>query len=158
MARLGDLEREVMERLWAAGSPVTVRMVHEDLAATRELAYTTVMTVLDRLAKKGVARRVRDGRAYLYQPTASRDQMTADLMYEALEGAGDGTDRAAALVRFVGQASADEAAALREALHALDAGGADAPSGPRGADGAPPGPDGAPPGPDGGGPARADGT
>ena len=52
--RLGDLERVVMERLWDAGPTdgATVREVHEALEKDREIAYTTVMTVLDRLAKK----------------------------------------------------------------------------------------------------------
>lgn len=115
--RLGELERDVMEQLWAADGPVTVRAVHGGLAAERDLAYTTVMTVLDRLAKKGAARRVREGKAYWYEPAASRDEMVAGLMHEALAGAGD--DRSAALVHFVGQASQEEAAALREALAAV---------------------------------------
>jgi predicted transcriptional regulator len=121
MARLGNLEREVMEHVWSATEPVTVREVHEALAVERDLAYTTVMTVLDRLAKKGVVRRVRDGRAYRYQAAAGQDQLVADLMREALDGAGSGANRAAALVRFVDQASPEEAAALREALAEVDA-------------------------------------
>lgn len=120
MARLGELEHEIMEHLWASDAPLTVREVHERLATAKELAYTTVMTVLDRLAKKGVAQRVRDGRAYRYQPVASRDQLVADLMREALDGAGNGVDRTAALVRFVDQATPEEASALREALAKLD--------------------------------------
>lgn len=122
MARLGNLEREVMEQVWSAGAPVTVREVHEALAKDRDLAYTTVMTVLDRLAKKNIVRRVRDGRAYRYEAVAAKEQMVADLMREALDGAGDGADRTAALVRFVGQASREEAAALREALSRLEEG------------------------------------
>ncbi|MET9021176.1 BlaI/MecI/CopY family transcriptional regulator [Actinopolymorpha sp. NPDC004070] len=121
MARLGNLEREVMEHVWSATEPVTVREVHEALAVERDLAYTTVMTVLDRLAKKGVVLRVRDGRAYRYQAAAGKDQLVADLMREALDGAGSGANRAAALVRFVDQASPEEAAALREALAEVDA-------------------------------------
>lgn len=115
--RLGDLERDVMERLWAANAPLTVRAIHADLAASRELAYTTVMTVLDRLTRKGVVRRVREGRAYVYEPVGTREQLVADLMHEALDGAGDRSD---ALVRFVGGVTPDEAAALREALAALE--------------------------------------
>lgn len=115
--RLGDLERDVMERLWAANAPLTVRAIHADLAASRELAYTTVMTVLDRLTRKGVVRRGREGRAYVYEPVGTREQLVADLMHEALDGAGDRSD---ALVRFVGGVTPDEAAALREALAALE--------------------------------------
>ncbi|GAB3425751.1 BlaI/MecI/CopY family transcriptional regulator [Flindersiella endophytica] len=120
MARLGNLERDVMDQIWAASGPVTVRDVHEALAVERDLAYTTVMTVLDRLAKKGVVHRVRDGRAYRYQAASGKDQLVADLMREALDAAGNRASREAALVRFVDQASADEAKALREALAALE--------------------------------------
>lgn len=119
MAQLGNLERDVMERVWAAPSPVTVREVHEALTE-RDLAYTTVMTVLDRLAKKGIVNRVRDGRAYRYEAAATKDQLVADLMREALDGAGAEVDRTAALVRFVDQATPDEAAAIRKALEELE--------------------------------------
>lgn len=122
MARLGNLERDVMEHVWAANAPVTVREVHEALAAERDLAYTTVMTVLDRLAKKGVVHRVRDGRAYRYQAASGKDQLVADLMREALDAAGSPANREAALVRFVDQASAEETRALRAALLALTEG------------------------------------
>lgn len=120
MARLGNLERDVMELVWAAPGPVTVREIHETLAAERDLAYTTVMTVLDRLAKKSVVNRVRDGRAYRYQAAAGKDQLVADLMREALDAAGNRANREAALVRFVDQASAEETQALREALGGLE--------------------------------------
>ena len=116
---LGDLERLVMEQLWAAPSSaaLTVREVHEQLAATRELAYTTVMTVLDRLAKKKLTERERDGKAWRYRAAAPREELAADLMRDALDRAGD---RREALVRFVGQVSDEEAALLREALSRLE--------------------------------------
>ncbi len=122
----------MLERLWAvaeedhaqhpetAGS-CTVRQVHEALARDREVAYTTVMTVLDRLAKKGLVAQEKDGRAYRYRAAATRGEMTADLMREALEEFGSG-DRRTALVAFVGDASAEERAALREALTRLEEG------------------------------------
>ena len=122
-SRMGDLERAVMEELWSTDSDrdawVTVRAVHEALAATRDVAYTTVMTVMDRLAKKGLVEQRREGRAYLYRAAASRSAMTADLMREALtEFAED--DRRTALVAFVGESTAEERAALRDALAALE--------------------------------------
>lgn len=67
MAR-GELERQVMVLLWRAGEPLTVADVQGLLVRERDLAYTTVMTVLDRLAKKGLARRERRGRAWCYEP------------------------------------------------------------------------------------------
>ena len=79
--RLGDLERAVMEHLWtheeSGGGALTVREVHDTVGAPRDLAYTTVMTVLDRLAKKGLVRQERTGRAYRYRPAASREDLTA---------------------------------------------------------------------------------
>ena len=113
---LGDLEREVMAQLWESGEPLTVRQVHEALSAGRSLAYTTVMTVLDRLAKKGVVRQERADRAYRYAPVQTREEMTAALMLDALGAAPDGAARDAALVHFVGRVGPEGAAALRAAL------------------------------------------
>jgi predicted transcriptional regulator len=109
---LGELERAVMAQLWAAPGPLTVREVHDRLE--RELAYTTVMTVLGRLAKKGVVRQERDGKAYRYAAASTREQMAAELMLEALGDVGE--DRTAALVAFVDRVGPEEAAALRAAL------------------------------------------
>lgn len=66
---LGPLEQTVMRVLWRAPQPMTVRAVLEELNASREndLAYTTVMTTLARLAEKGLLQRRRDGRGYRYE-------------------------------------------------------------------------------------------
>lgn len=120
VTRLGDLEREVMEHLWAAHEPQTVRQVHEALAARRDLAYTTIMTVLQRLAKKNLVVQHRDDRAHRYAPTHGRDELVAGLMVDALDQADSGS-REAALVHFVERVGADEAAALRRALADLEA-------------------------------------
>ena len=109
---LGDLEREVMTHLWAADGPLTVRQVHEQLSRDRDLAYTTVMTVLDRLAKKGVVTREKADRAYLYAATQTREEMTATAMLDALTTSGD---QDAALAYFVGQLPPDALAAAIEA-------------------------------------------
>lgn len=111
---LGQLEAAVMQRLWDWGRPVAVREVLEDLQRERELAYTTVMTVLDNLHTKGLVAREKSGRAYLYAPTSSREQHTAGLLDEVLTQSSG--DRSAALLHFVGQLSAEEIADLREAL------------------------------------------
>src|ERR1700709_2878226 len=84
LTRLGDLERAVMDHLWSTPEPQTVRQVHEDLAARRELAYTTVMTVLQRLAKKNLVSQIRDDRAHRYAPVHGRDELVAGLMGHAL--------------------------------------------------------------------------
>jgi predicted transcriptional regulator len=117
---LGELERDVMNQLWDAAEPLTVRQVHERLVARRDLAYTTVMTVLDRLAKKGVVAQQRADRAYKYSAVQTREQLTAALMLDALGAAPDGPARDAALMHFVGQVGPAGAAALRAALEAAD--------------------------------------
>ena len=72
MAVTGELEQAVMDILWSRPEPLSVRDVHELIGVDRDLAYTTVMTVLDRLAKKGLAVRNLDGRAWFYRPARSR--------------------------------------------------------------------------------------
>ena len=118
---LGDLERSVMDQLWAAERPQTVRQVHQALSARRDLAYTTVMTVLQRLARKNLVVQIRDDRAHRYAPTSGRDELVARLMVDALDQAVDSGDRHAALVHFVERVGADEADALRRALADLEA-------------------------------------
>ncbi len=113
MTHLGSLEGAVMERLWASEAPLTVRDVLADLDRSRPLAYTTVMTVLDNLHRKGMVAREKSGRAYAYSPTGSRADHTADLMNQALSST---QDRGSALLRFVERISADEVETLREAL------------------------------------------
>jgi predicted transcriptional regulator len=115
MSGLGDLEREVMAQLWDAGEPLTVRQVHERLDPARGLAYTTVMTVLDRLAKKGVVTQQKADRAYRYTATQTREEMTAALMLDALSAAPDGAARDAALAHFVGRIGPDALAAALKA-------------------------------------------
>ena len=81
MAVTGELEQAVLEILWSRAGRLSVREVHELLAADRDLAYTTVMTVLDRLAKKGLVVRNLDGRAWLYRPAKSRaDEATETVL------------------------------------------------------------------------------
>ena len=117
--RLGDLERSVMEQLWAApdDTALTVREVHEALAADRSLAYTTVMTVLDRLSKKGLVTRERDGRAWRYTPAGTRESLTAETMRASLD---DVTDRRAALLHFLDGATPEELDDLRAALSEVE--------------------------------------
>ena len=120
LTRLGELERAVMDHLWSSGDPQTVRQVHEALSARRDLAYTTIMTVLQRLAKKNLVVQHRDDRAHRYAPTHGRDELVAGLMVDALDQAADSGSREAALVHFVERVGADEAAALRRALAELE--------------------------------------
>lgn len=121
MNGLGELERTVMDALWASPTPQTVRQVHAELSKTRSLAYTTVMTVLQRLAKKDLVTQIRDDRAHRYTATRPREDLVASLMVDALHATDAPGSRHAALVSFVGRVDADEAAALRAALDDLEA-------------------------------------
>ncbi len=103
-----------MQVVWAAPGPLTARQVAEALAA-RGLAYTTWLTVLGRLERKGLLARSRDARAHTYAPVGSRADLVAGLMQQAL---GQADDREAALQRFARSVSPDEALALRRALDA----------------------------------------
>lgn len=114
--RLGSLERAIMDQLWDTSGPQTVRQVHRALSARRELAYSTVMTVLQRLACKSLVVQIRDNRAYQYAPSHGREELVADLMVDALDQAADRGDRRAALLQFVNRVGAEEADALRRAL------------------------------------------
>ena len=113
MRRFGDLEAVIMDRLWAQGRPMLVREMVEELRGDRPLAYTTVMTVMENLHRKGWLRREREGRAWRYQPTGSRSVYTTALMTDALATS---PDRRTALAHFVLQMSPHDAALLREAL------------------------------------------
>jgi predicted transcriptional regulator len=113
MRQLGELEAVIMDRLWEWGRPVLVREVVDALHDERPLAYTTVMTVMENLHRKGWLRRERDGRAWRYVPTGSRSGYTAALMNEAL---GTSQDRRTALAHFVLQMSPHDATLLQQAL------------------------------------------
>lgn len=112
MAGRGELERAIIDVLWDARGPLTARAVSDALPG-RDLAVTTVLTVLARLEAKGLVRRMRDGRAHTYEAVADREEHTATLMRQVLDTAGDRDD---ALARFVGAVSAEDAEALRRAL------------------------------------------
>jgi predicted transcriptional regulator len=116
MPALGDLEVQVMRRIWARREPVTVRDVLGDLQADRPVAYTTVMTVMGNLQRKGWLRRHADGRAYRYEPLVSAEEYSAGLLRQALAASGD---RPAVLMCFIEDLSAEEAAALQEAYRRL---------------------------------------
>jgi predicted transcriptional regulator len=110
---LGDLEATVMERVWDREDGVTVREVFEELADGRQIAYTTVLSTLDNLHRKGWVRREREGKAYRYWPTMTREERSANLMRAAFNAGGD---TEAVLAFFIEQMTAEEAAQLKAAL------------------------------------------
>lgn|GEM_PF-244638 len=128
--RLGELENEVMTRVWQWNRPVMVREVLDDLLRDRDIAYTTVMTVMDKLYRKGWLRREREGRAYRYEPVSTREAYTAALMNDAWATS---DNPAAALVHFFGMMTPEQQEALRDALRVLSP-ETDPDPGPSGAD------------------------
>jgi predicted transcriptional regulator len=78
----GALELRVLEALWRRGADVAVRDLMHDFPAA---AYTTLMTTLDRLHRKGVLARRKEGRAFLYRPVHSRADMESGLVTRALQ-------------------------------------------------------------------------
>ncbi|WP_460545389.1 BlaI/MecI/CopY family transcriptional regulator [Glycomyces halotolerans] len=106
--KFGPLESAVLKVLWDASESVPVRYVLERLNRDREpeLAYTTVMTVLSRLAERGVVARSKAGRGYVYRPVARDEAGIA--VRRLLDDYGE-----AALVSFVDQVGDDEALAAR---------------------------------------------
>lgn len=119
MATLGELERTVMDLLWGTPGALTANALRDLLALAtkdamgKELAVTTVLTVLSRLEKKGLVERERETRPHRYRAITSREEHTAELMHEVLVTA---PDREAVLARFIGSVSDSEAQALRKLL------------------------------------------
>ena len=112
MKRLGDLEAAVMNVLWESDTP---RSVHElrDLLSDRDLAYTTVLTVVTHLHEKGWVHRTKLSRAYIYAPVQTRAEATSQALRDILDTSGDS---AAVLMHFAKTATARELDALRAHL------------------------------------------
>ena len=115
----GELEAVIMDRVWEHPEPVTVRELYSELSAERTIAYTTVMSTMDNLHRKGWLDRVKEGKAYRYTPTATREEYSARLMREALSGGGD---TELVLSHFLAQIDGDESAALHSLLRHINAG------------------------------------
>jgi len=108
-----------MDLLWSWDHSATVRDVLGHLRGHREVAYTTVMTVMDNLHRKGWLQRELDGRAYRYHPTSSRDHYVAAMMRDALTSS---ADHATTLMRFTEQLTEAESEALRAAMRKVGRG------------------------------------
>jgi predicted transcriptional regulator len=113
MRRFGELEAVVMDRLWAMGGSGTVREVLEPLQRGRAIAYTTVLSTMDNLYRKGHLTRVREGKAHRFHTVVSHAEHTAALMRQALD---TDTDSEAVLTHFVGEMTADELTRLQQVL------------------------------------------
>ncbi len=107
----GGLESEVLAALWAAGKPLTVGEVVDELHA--DLAYNTVQTILTRLHNKGAVHREQAGRAHAFTPVLDDAGLAANRMRALLD---KGIDQTAVLSRFVDTLSEQEEAALSALL------------------------------------------
>jgi predicted transcriptional regulator len=114
-AALGNLEREVMDVVWQNGE-TTVREVRSMLV--RPVAYTTVMTTLDRLFKKGFVARTRAGRAFVYQAVRTREQTEAAVASGMMSGLFSGGSAMPILSNLVDAVGSQDAGA--ELLDALE--------------------------------------
>lgn len=115
----GDLEAVIMDRIWdREANTTTVREIFDELATEREIAYTTVMSTMDNLHGKGWLAREKDGKAYRYWPTLTREQHSARLMRDALDAGGRPE---LVLNHFVEQIGPEESARLRAALRRIAA-------------------------------------
>ncbi|HXV41714.1 MAG TPA: BlaI/MecI/CopY family transcriptional regulator [Anaerolineae bacterium] len=94
----GELEAKLMEAVWALDEP-SVQHVIDYLGGT--LNYKTTMTVLNRLVDKGVLHRHKTGRAFVYTPVASRDELLASVFDQMVRGMFDGDFRQIALTRMI---------------------------------------------------------
>ena len=113
MRGFGELEAAVMHRVWDHEGPVTVRDIFGELTQARPIAYTTVMSTMDNLHRKGWLHRDKDGKAYRYTAVVSREEYSARQMRAAMAEAGD---TEAVLSHFVAQMDGAESAALRAVL------------------------------------------
>jgi predicted transcriptional regulator len=115
MAEFGPLEQAIMECLWAASRPLLIRDVLEQVNRGRErpLAYTTVQTVTDRLARKDLVTRTWAGVAIAYAPVRSREEHIVAVMLDALS---ELPDRGPVLARFAESVDSEDAQRLFDAL------------------------------------------
>ena len=112
---LAPLELECLSVLWPMGEG-TVRDIHRALAASRPRAYTTVMTIMDRLEHKGIVRRRKVGKAFLYQPRLSAEEARLKAVEKIVEGFFDGSPEALAAVLSAVTPPAPAPATKREFL------------------------------------------
>jgi predicted transcriptional regulator len=120
-ATLFDLEADIMEAVWSSDwSWFSVSQVRERLLEHRDIAYTTVMTTVARLFDKGLLRRRRDGRRYLYRTKYSREAFAQTMATEVLDSLDANSQEAAIalLVDRVSRADVDELNRLEAMIEA----------------------------------------
>ena len=115
---LGELEKEIMDFVWENKPPVTVRLVYEKLKEKRKIAYTTAMTIMNRLVDKKLLNRIPYSKAYLYQAVYSKDKFLTKISRQIIKNFvsnfGD-----AAIARFVQEVDKIPAEKRRKLLKLL---------------------------------------
>lgn len=110
---MGSLEAAVLDVLWSTEDALKPGEVLDKIDLEPEVTYSTVLTILRRLLHKGLVTRVRDGKAFRYRPSNSREEQVASTMAEAFAAA---TDPKAALGHFVDHLSSEQTSILRRIL------------------------------------------
>ncbi|WP_280227344.1 BlaI/MecI/CopY family transcriptional regulator [Nocardia farcinica] len=110
MQRLGGLEAEVMNELWSTDEPQSVHDLVERLSGRKQLAYTTILTVVTHLHEKGWVQREKRSRAYFYSPSCSREEATSQALRALLDSS---ADPSAVLLHFAKTVTDPEFDALR---------------------------------------------
>ena len=111
------LELLCLRALWTLREG-NVKEVQALVAQSRPLAYTTIMTVLERLVRKGRLRRRKAGRAFVYSPEASRDAMRRDAIRELVDGFFDGSEDE--LIRFLRDSGTESRASNHSGAETID--------------------------------------
>ena len=88
-----ELELEILKVLWHIG-PATVRQVRDELAAIRDLAYTTVMTMMTIMDKKGYVQRKKDGRSFVYEATYQEQKASRNMLQDVVDRLFGGSTKA----------------------------------------------------------------
>ena len=86
------LELECLKALWGLGE-ASVRQVQDAIAPQRQLAYTTVMTVMDRLARRGCVRRTKSGRSFVYAPVLTQEAVRKMAVQDLVQNLFDGCEQ-----------------------------------------------------------------
>ena len=114
---LGDLETEVMERLWAHGED-DAKSVHNIIGKARGITLNTVQSTLQRLHRKGLLTRAKVSHAYVYAPAVTREQFNRQILGEVVKrvGAGETDAMLAAFVDLVERAGPDQLERLEQMI------------------------------------------
>jgi predicted transcriptional regulator len=116
---LGPLETQIMQLIWQEERS-TVKKIHRKLQQDRDIAYTTVMTTMSRLAEKGVLNRQREGLAYVYSAAVSEETFVTMVVHQVLDGLLDDYSETAVdyMVNYLAERNPNELKRLQRTINA----------------------------------------